>query len=202
MDPDDLHEQWAGRSGEFSPTYYAHQGPNRTSERVCAALDRVVGSSASVLELGCSAGRHLAHLYDHGYTDLHGVELNPEAFAVMAERFPELAAAGTFHEATIEATVPGFDGGAFDAVYSVQTLQHVHPDETWVFDDIARVIDDALVTVENEGDHADADVNYVNDEFPLYYRDWNDVFTGWGLVETHSESIKRDTLRVFQPAES
>jgi SAM-dependent methyltransferase len=202
MNSDDVHEQWATRAGEFSPTYYAHQGPNRASERVRAALDRVVGTDASVLELGCSAGRHLAHLQDHGYTDLHGVELNAEAFEVMAERFPDLAAAGTFHETTIEALVPDLDDGAFDAVYSVQALQHVHPDETWVFDDVARVAADVLVTVENEGGHADGDVNYVDDEVPLYYRDWHAVFTDRGLVETHSEPIKRDTLRVFQPAES
>ena len=200
MNPDDVHEQWATRAGEFSPTYYAHQGPNRASERVYAALDRVVGAEASVLELGCNVGRHLAYLHDHGYTDLHGIELNPEAFEVMAEQFPALAAAGTFHETTIESVVPEFDDDAFDAVFSVQTLQHVHPDESWVFDDVARVAADVLVTVENEGDHTDREVNYVDDSFPLYYRDWHEVFTSRGLVETHNEQIDRDTLRVFEPA--
>lgn len=200
MDPDDVREEWATRSGEFSPTYYAHQGPNRASERVAAALDRVVGADASVLELGCSAGRHLAHLHGCGYTDLHGVEVNPSALETLHERFPELGAAGRFHEATIESFLPGLDDGAFDAVFSVQTLQHVHPDELAVFDEFSRVAN-ALVTVENEGDHADADVNMVDEGVPLYYRDWHEVFTERGWRATHSEPVKRDTLRVFEQPE-
>lgn len=201
MDPDDVHEAWATRAGEFSPTYYSYQGPNRASELVHAALDDAVGPDARVLELGCNAGRHLAYLHDHGYTDLHGVELNGAALEVLGEEFPDLAATATLHEATIESFLPDVADGDYDAVYSVQTLQHIHPDETWVFDDVARVVGDVLVTVENEGDHAEADVNMVDDDVPLYYRDWHDVFTSRGLTETHSESVKRDTLRAFEPTD-
>jgi hypothetical protein len=44
----------------------------------------------------------------------------------------------------------------------------------------------------------DADVNYVDGEFPLYYRDWGDVFTDHGLVEVASERGTRDVTRVFR----
>jgi len=204
VDPDTVRHEWADRTGAYSPEFYAHLGPNATSEALRETLAERVGRDASVLELGCSSGRHLAHLLDSGFSDLHGVEVNADAFDVMADAFPDLHAQGEFYHDTIEATLPTFDDGAFDAVFSVETLQHVHPDSEWVFGDVARVTDDTLVTVENEegaegADVADdAEVNYVDDEFPLYYRDWGQVFTERGLVEVTTRRGTRDVTRVFR----
>ncbi|WP_115864000.1 class I SAM-dependent methyltransferase [Halorussus litoreus] len=224
MNSDDVLQQWADRSGAYSPDYYAYYGPNETSELLRERLDAVVGTDAAVLELGCSSGRHLAHLREHGYDDLHGVDVNGDAFDVMADAYPDLHDAGTFYEATIEDAVREFDDGRFDAVYSVETLQHVHPDHEWAFDEIARVTDDLLVTVENEGgpngeadaagdgkeidrredldgsaNPGDPEVNYVNDEFPLYYRNWKQVFTPRGFEQVHARTTDRDVFRAFRP---
>ncbi|MFB6166302.1 MAG: class I SAM-dependent methyltransferase [Haloarculaceae archaeon] len=217
MDSHDVVDEWATRSGAYSPDYYAYHGPDATSERLRARLEDAVKRDARILELGCSCGRHLAHLHDDGYEDLAGIDVNPDAFDVMDEAYPDLAAAGTFHAAAIEDVVPEFDDGAFDVVFSVETLQHVHPDQSWVFAHLARVTDALLVTVENEGganeasaddregvaDVADAErgVNYVDGEFPLYYRDWGAVFGALGMDQTDAVATKRDVLRVFEPAE-
>ena len=205
MDSTELRRQWETRSGEYSPEYYAHYGPDGTSETVRDVLRRFVGSDGAVLELGCSSGRHLSYLHEHGFEDLSGIELNGDAFDVMAETYPDLAAAGTFHHGAIENVVGEFDDGRFDAVYSVETLQHIHPDAAWVFEELARITDDLLVTVENENDgeltgRTDGDVNYVSENVPLYYRDWNRVFTDLGLVELESTVGKRDTMRAFRSA--
>lgn len=197
MNPDEIHQEWAERSGEYSPTYYAHRGPDEASELIRDALDSHAGPDPSVLELGCSSGRHLSFLFEHGYTDLAGIEINEEALSVMEESYPELAAEGRFHLGTIEETVSGFEDDAFDAVFSVETLQHIHPDNEWVFDELARITSGLLVTVENEGEDGDG-VNYINDEFPLYYRDWSRVFGERGFRETDSVSLKRDTFRLFR----
>jgi len=237
VNSEEIRRQWAERSGEFSPEYYAYYGPNGTSERVLGLLDRYVDRDARVLELGCSSGRHLAHLYEHGFENLSGIDVNDEAFEVMAATYPDLADAGTFHRGAIEDVVVGFEDGRFDAVYSVQTLQHVHPDAAWVFEELVRITDDLLVTVENEGETAtdgedwdgnprgggdgsenadtetDTDVgfgsddgagsngpevNYVNGEIALYYRDWNRVFSDLGLVEVETGAEGRDTVRAFR----
>ena len=205
MDSTEVRHQWETRSGEYSPEYYAHYGPDGTSETVCAILERFVDPDGSILELGCSSGRHLSYLHDHGFEDLTGIELNGDAFEVMTEAYPDLTAAGTFHHAAIEDAVGGFDDGRFDAVYSVETLQHIHPDAEWVFGELARITDGLLVTVENENDGeltggTDGDVNYVTEDVPLYYRDWNRVFTDLGLVEIEASVGKRDTVRVFRSA--
>ena len=203
MDSEELRRQWADRTGEYSPTYYAHYGPNETSDAIGRFLDHSTAADAPILELGCSSGRHLAHLLDRGFETLAGVELNDEAMAVMGETYPELADSGTFYVDAIENVVPDFADGAFDVIYSVETLQHLHPDVEWVFEDIARVTDSLLITVENEGDTDarsgdDLEITHINDEFPLYHRDWGAVFTDVGFVEIATLPLDRDTMRVFR----
>ncbi|MFB6169168.1 MAG: class I SAM-dependent methyltransferase [Haloferacaceae archaeon] len=201
MNEEAVRREWAERSGEYSPRYYAHRGADETSVRIRELLERHVGRDARVLEVGCSAGRHLAHLHDHGFEHLTGIEVNGEAFEVMTETYPGLAAAGQFHHDAVEGVLPTLPDDAVDAAFSVETLQHVHPDAGPVFAELARVTADLLVTVENEDGHADGDVNYVDDDLPLYYRDWSAVFEDRGLVEVAAFERDRDTVRAFRQPE-
>jgi len=197
VDSDDVRAAWEDRSGEYSPTYYAHYGPDETSELVRATITTCVGEGARVLEVGCGVGRHLAPLVEAGVTDVTGVDVNGEALAVLRETYPDLAATGEFHETTIESYLEDRDATSFDAVFSVETLQHIHPDATWVFEALAGLTDDLFITVENESGEPGT-VNHVDDELPLYYRDWRGVFTDLGLDEVESVERKRDTVRVFR----
>jgi len=203
MDPEDTHRGWADRSGEFSPAYYAQIGPNEVSETLAAVFEQFVREDAAVLEVGCGSGRHLAHLLDAGYEHLTGVDINDDSFSVMADHYPRLSDTGTFHIGAIEDVVSEFDDGAFDVVYSVETLQHVHPDNAWVFEELIRVTDDLLITAENEGNsprrgRGDDEVSLVDDDVPLYHRDWNAVFSDLGLAQLLREPGPRDTVRVFR----
>jgi SAM-dependent methyltransferase len=203
VDPEDNRRGWAERSGEFSPEYYARNGQNEVSETLLAVFDHYVADDAAILEVGCSSGRHLAHLRDHGFENLTGIDINDESFDVMAEHYPRLAETGTFHAGAIEDVVPEFPDDAFDVVYSVETLQHVHPDDAWMFEELVRVTADLLVTAENEGNSPQrgrdgAGVSYVNDDFPLYHRDWKRIFSDLGLAQLLSEPGERDTVRVFR----
>ncbi|WP_255152635.1 class I SAM-dependent methyltransferase [Halorarius halobius] len=203
MDPDENRRGWAERSGAYSPEYYAQLGPNEVSETLAAVFDHYVDEDAAVLELGCSSGRHLERLRRAGYEDLTGVDLNDESFAVMADHYPRLADVGTFHTAPLEEFLPELDDGAFDIVYSVETLQHVHPDDSEVFEECLRVTSDLLVTAENEGNSPrrgrdDHEVSRVDDEFPLFHRDWKAVFSSLGAAHLLREPTKRDTVRVFR----
>lgn len=201
MDADAVHRAWSGRTGEYSPGYYAYYGANDASERIRETLDATVDAEAAILELGCSAGRHLAHLADNGYRDLAGIDINHEAFGVMEQTYPGLAADGTFYRGAIEDIIGEFADDRFDVVYSVETLQHIHHANEWVFSEVARVTADLLITVEIEGGAAqqtdDVAVNYVREDFPLYYRDWGAVFTEFGFVETETASLDNDTFRAF-----
>jgi len=202
VDSHDVRRHWADRSGEYSPAYYAYYGSDERSAAVLRVLNRFVDRDASVLELGCSSGRHLAHLRENGFGDLSGIELNAEAIDVMTESYPDLADEGHFHIDAIEDVLPEFADDAVDVSFSVETLQHVHPDAEWVFDEIARTTADLVVTVENEGDGeeppAETEVNHVRECLPLYYRDWRAVFTDLGFEQVAVEVGDRDTLRAFR----
>ena len=202
-DPEENRQGWAERSANYSPAYYADIGPNEVSETLAAVFDHYVAENAAILEVGCSSGRHLAHLRGAGYENLTGLDINASSFDVMAERYPRLAETGTFHHGAMEALLPEFEDGAFDVVYSVETLQHVHPEETWLFEELVRVTSDLLVTAENEGNsprrgRGDETVSVVDGEFPLYHRNWKEVFSGLGLAQLLVEPTDRDTVRVFR----
>jgi SAM-dependent methyltransferase len=220
VDSPEGRRQWADRTGEYSPTYYADYGADGWSEAVLGMLDRHLDRDAAVLELGCSSGRHLAHLHEHGYENLTGIDVNEAAFEVMAESFPATAAAGTFHAAPIETVLAELPDDRFDAVFSVETLQHLPPASDWVFETLGRVTAELLVTVENEGDSdrgptgtRQVEVGGVADNpgepatdgtasvdgVPLYHRDWEAVFTGLGLEQVGVETGGRNTVRAFRP---
>lgn len=152
MNANEVHDRWATRSGAYSPEYYAYYGPNATSNAIRRTLDRVVDRDAAVLELGCSSGRHLAHLHEHGYENLFGIDINETAFEVMHQHSPDLFEAGTFYCCPIESLVRDAVANRFDVVYSVETLQHVHPENEWVFDELTQLAGTLLLTAENEGD--------------------------------------------------
>lgn len=203
MEPDDNRRGWAERSGDYSPEYYAKIGPNEVSETLATVLDYYAHEDAAILEVGCGSGRHLAHLRNNGFKNLSGIDINEDSFDVMAQRHPRLAATGTFHAGAIEDVIPEFPDDEFDVVYSVETLQHIHPENTWVFEELIRVTSDLLITAENEGNspqrgRGDEKVSYVNDDFPLYFRDWKRVFSELGLAQLVREPTNRDTVRVFR----
>jgi SAM-dependent methyltransferase len=204
VDSDEVRRQWAERSGEYSPEYYAHYGPDEKSESVRTEIGEYLDRDAAVLELGCSSGRHLAHLLEDGYENLTGIEINPDALDVMEDVYPELAQTGTFYADTMESVVEEFEDGQFDAVYSVETLQHVHEDDAdWLFAELARITDELLITVENEGEADfsvgdETDKTFVDGEFPLYFRDWGAVFSECGLTEVNTSVGSRCTMRTFR----
>ena len=203
MELNDNHRGWAERSGEFSPAYYAQLGANKVSETLVSVCEYYLPEDAAILEVGCSSGRHLTHLRENGFNDLTGIDINDESFDVMADQYPQLAATGTFQTGMIEEIVPEFPDNAFDLVYSVETLQHIQPQNTWVFEELARITSDLLITAENEGNspqrgRADTKVSYVSGEFPLYYRNWKRIFSDLGLVQLSYEPGKRDTIRTFR----
>lgn len=207
-DANDVRRRWADRSRAYSPEYYAYYGSDERSEHISAVVDELANRNPAVLELGCSSGRHLAHLLECGYTNLFGVDVNDDAFDVMDREYPSLASTGTFYHGPLESIVPTFDDDQFDVVYSIETLQHLHPSCDWLFDQLERVTADRLVTAEvesNENDIPSQPAGGIDetliDGLPLYKRRWDRVVADSGFVEVRSIELDRVTFRVFRSAD-
>lgn len=114
-----------------------------------AALIEIVSAwpkEARILEVGCNAGRNLAALFDAGWMNVAGVEINEHAVRTMRETFPQLADVEV-GIGPAEELLPAFDDGAFDLVFTMAVLQHIHPESIDVFDNIARIAK-SLVAIE------------------------------------------------------
>lgn len=131
------------------PEDYAF-GPTGIMQYVLRQIAPWVPMTAPVLEIGCNAGSKLEQFRKAGFPSLSGVEMNPACFDVMRQAFPELFGGATLYAGSAEQILPTLDSGGFSFVYSISSIQHVHPAHHRVFDEIARVCKDYLLTLEIE----------------------------------------------------
>ena len=203
--PDDVQRTWKQREGEYSPEYYAIVGPDRTSESIVETVDERFDPSdrPSILEIGCSSGRHLEALRRAGYEDLSGIEINPRAVKVMEKAYPELASRVDFYVGALEAVIEAIDDDRFDFVFAVETFELVPPVNEWVFEEVARITGDTLVTVasgpERWSDHRPAE---CHGEYPFFYRAYDSVFepTGFRTVDRRTVPESSLSMWVFENA--
>jgi SAM-dependent methyltransferase len=137
MDPvATLHDFWRQESPEGNDprTYINHRG------RSMALLDLIsdVPRDARVLEVGCNVGRNLAFLVDNGYENVEGVEISPHAVRLLRETYPQLAHA-TVHVGAAGEVLPRIPSDSFDLVFTMAVIEHIHPDEANVFDEMIRI---------------------------------------------------------------
>ncbi len=194
---EDLHRFWrAPEAPGNRPEDYLAEATHPRSRLLVETLARHAPPPASVLELGCNAGRNLAFLFEAGYADLAAVEVNAGAIELFRAHHPAAASATRLHVGTLEEELPRLGDGAHDVVFTMAVLEHVHTSSEAVFRDIARVTGSTLVTIEDE-----AKVSWRH--FP---RDYRRVFEPLGLEQV--EELRCDperhalsdvhVLRVFQ----
>jgi putative sugar O-methyltransferase len=143
-----LHEFWRQPEPEGNQPALYIQRTGRS--RALAAIIADVPTSARVLEIGCNVGRNLAYLHDRGYHNLVGIEINPNAIAMLRQTFPQLGAT-TIHEGSAGEHMATFVDDEFDLIFTMAVIEHLHPDEAaTVFDDMVRVGKE-IVAIEPEG---------------------------------------------------
>jgi SAM-dependent methyltransferase len=161
---------WRHPPSENEPACYLINREAR-SEWVADRIEALVDKHARILEIGCNAGPNLAALHERGFTNLEGVEINPDALNLLENTYPELPAA--LHNEPIEKFAQTM--GDYDLVFTVAVLEHIHPDGDWMFKTIAENCR-WLLTVEDE-----------HGESPRHFpRNYREVFTKIGMVEHDS----------------
>lgn len=121
---------------------------NREARSVVALAEKYIPKDARILELGCSVGETLEALRAAGYSDLTGIEINPESVKLLMQLHGDLFQVATVHIGTIEEVLPRL--GGFDLIYSKAVLCHLHPDsEAAVFANMAHQAH-TIITIEDE----------------------------------------------------
>ena len=88
------------------------------------------------------------------------------------------------HDRSIEEIISSFKDNAFDIVYTMAVLQHIHPASEWVFSEIVRITKSFLITMEGE--------DYVSwRHFP---RDYKKIFESLGMKQVEVYN----SFRVFK----
>jgi len=135
-------------NGSNLPENYL-EGKER-SQFLVELLKRYADSSSVILEIGCNVGRNLNYLFLAGFKKLVGIEINKKAIRLLKQSYPELARYAKIYNKPVEEVITGFKNGAFDIVFTMAVLQHIHPDSEFIFSEIARVTNRFLVTIEDE----------------------------------------------------
>jgi len=113
-------------------------------------LKRYADSQSVILEVGCNVGRNLNYLFLAGFKKLVGVEISKDAIRLLKQSFPELAKYAKIYNMPVEEIITEFEDGAFDIVFTMAVLEHIHPDSEFIFSEMARITKRFLVSIEDE----------------------------------------------------
>ncbi|HEU4426202.1 MAG TPA: class I SAM-dependent methyltransferase [Pilimelia sp.] len=173
--PEVLHDFWRQPMppGNSSHDYIGPVGRSHVLLELISDLPK----TARILEVGCNVGRNLAYLHDNGYRHVEGVEINPHAVERLRTTYPQLADV-PIHLGPAEEVLPGLPDDGYDLVYTMAVLEHIHPDHSMVFDEIARV-GRSVLAIEPPG-------GVSHRQFP---HDIPKVFTARGLCLVSSRSM-------------
>jgi SAM-dependent methyltransferase len=193
LDKESAHEFWKNPEGANQPQDYVSAGRER-GEFLLSLIEPYASAADSFLEIGCNAGRNLNHLLEAGYTNLNGIELNPDALATLRSTFPRLARTATLVNSPLEDVIQSLADNQYDIVFTMAVMVHIHSDSDWVFPHIARITGKYLVVVEAEQQLSSRH----------YARDYEKLFKQLGLKlvssrpASHLKNMKHYIAYVFE----
>jgi 2-polyprenyl-3-methyl-5-hydroxy-6-metoxy-1,4-benzoquinol methylase len=157
---------------------------SKRSEYLVSLVKQYVKTNASIIELGCDVGRNLYQLWQAGYKNLAGVEINEDVVRLMKERFPEMRP--IIYQGSIEDRIKELQ--EYDLVFTVAVLEHIHRDSEWVFPEIAKRAR-MLITIEGEKK------NVSELHFP---RNYKNVFEALGLHQIYEKVFEPERRLEYQ----
>jgi len=142
-----LHDYWRRPSRENSyRKYMSGKDKKERSEYLVSVVKKYIPVTefSSILELGCNVGRNLKFLWKAGYRNLTGVDINRSAIS-MARRFVPRA---TLVHGTIEDFIKTKE--RYSLVFTMAVLMHVKNGDINLFEKIATMAEDYIITIESE----------------------------------------------------
>lgn len=133
--------------------YYAVPRPQSVrSQTILNALGSRISQDDSFLEIGCNTGRNLNHLWQAGFRRLYGMEISAHAVERMRVEYPGLAQV-TVEVGPAESSIRHHAAKSIDVIFTMATLEHLHPQCRSLFADIARVARKYVLAIEPRDGH-------------------------------------------------
>ena len=180
-------DYWRDPKDRNHPYYYL-DAESKRSMMLVDIMKRFASPEDTILELGCNVGRNLAFLHRAGFHRLSGLDINRKALELAPLVYPELENTALFCGAIEEILTdkpPCFYNS--DVIFTMATLEHIHPSSEWVFEEIARRCK-VLITIEDE-------VTKSERHFP---RNYKTVFEGLGLCQVYGRKNLLGPSRSFR----
>lgn len=112
------------------------------------------GPQSKILDLGCNVGRHLQLLYNTGFTNLHGVDVQRKALEQMKDLFPDMSKISHIESATFQDYLPMVPDKFFEVVFTHGATIELVPPSFPVCKHIARVTSKVVILAIAESGHA------------------------------------------------
>lgn len=147
-----VRQYWREPDADNRPELYLGNGGDvaKRSRFLVSWVESCGSRDSKIFELGCNVGRNLSYLYEEGYRNLHGLEMNKEAVTLFHRHFPEAAAASIVQCNAVEEWIRTVPDQSYDISFTMAVLEHIHTDSEWVFGQLARVTRTWLLTIEDE----------------------------------------------------
>lgn len=148
MTQEEMHAYWKDRTFFGENGIFRYLKGQKKSAFLIALIKKIgFPANGSILELGCNTGRNLNALYDAGFFNLTGIDINRGAIESAKNSFPHL-------KKLIERSIELFfvKPRQYDLIFSMAVLEHLHPGSVAVFKQIAQSAKKYIITIEWEGE--------------------------------------------------
>ncbi len=122
------------------------------SQTIINRLSPLIAKEDSILEIGCNLGRNLNHLWKAGFRQLRGMEISEYAVRRLRSEYPSLSEV-IIDIGPAEASIRRLGDKSVDVVFSMATLEELHPDSGYLFEEIARVARKYVLAIEPKEGH-------------------------------------------------
>lgn len=179
-------QYWQSRSTDSrdgnNPMQYLSKD-RRIGDYLAHFLGDYVAPDHAILELGSNCGVNLECLRQHGFHNLHGVEISPAAIELMEGAFPELSRIVHISQGSFEQVVPKLSTGHYPLVFTLDVAMHIHPESHDIFNHIGRLSGGYVCSIEAE----------VNNCCYVFARNYRRVYEPFGFREIKREDLNRNT---------
>ncbi len=187
--PDKIEKEWREQfpgSDDRDPCFYIEH--DEQVDLLFMDILPFLDKEANILEIGCSAGRHLNYLFSKGYRRLAGIEIGSKAKEIMKQHFTDAYQCTEYIVGNAYEEVRRLPSSSYDLLFTRGVLINIAPKWNSIFKEMARVTRSYILTMETEG------------AYLAYPRDFEKMFRKAGCRQIIYKLYKRSgKKRILAP---